>query len=215
MKKAGKALVMWGGWDGHTPRETAAILASALEGKGFEVTLSDTLAPLADKKLMKKISLVVPMWTMGEMAKEEWEGLDAAVRAGTGIAGVHGGMGDAFRKNLTYQWMTGGQFVGHPHVGDYTVKLTDVSSPITKGMKKSFKYNSEQYYMIVDPGIKVLADTVYNWDGKKIKMPVVWTKTWGKGKVFYSALGHIAEEFEKYPEVLEMTARGMAWAAGK
>jgi len=80
-------------------------------------------------------------------------------------------------------------------------------------MPKSFKYNSEKYYMGIDPAINLLAYTPYEFEGQKCKMPVVWTKTWGKGRVFYSALGHKAEEFNRYPDVLEMTTRGMVWAA--
>jgi len=130
-----------------------------------------------------------------------------------GFAGVHGGAGDAFRDNLEYQWMVGGQFVGHPHTGDYTVRLTRNKSPITRGMKSSFRYKSEQYYMIVDPGIRILAETIYRYNGQNIKMPVIWTKTWGKGRVFYSSLGHCAQEFRDYPAVLDMTVKGFRWAA--
>jgi uncharacterized protein len=207
------ALILWGGWDGHTPKETAEVLAGELKANGFRVQLENSLEPLADAKKLKRYSLIVPVWTMGELSSEQWAGLNEAVLSGVGLAGVHGGMGDAMRGHVEYQWMCGGQFVGHPHVGDYFVSLTSARSPITKGMKKRFKYNSEQYYMIVDPGIRVLADSVYRYEGQKVTMPIVWTKTWGKGRVFFSALGHVANEFEKYPEVRAMTTRGMLWAA--
>jgi len=208
------ALVMWGGWDGHTPKEMAEVLSGKLKANGFDVQIENTLNPLEDAEALKKINLIVPMWTMGEMSNEQWTGLNQAIHdAGVGIAGVHGGMGDAFRGRVEYQWLVGGQFLGHPYVGEYTVELTAANSPITKGMPKSFKYNSEQYYMGIDPAINVLACTPYEFEGQKCKMPVVWTKTWGKGRVFYSALGHVAEEFRKYPDVLEMTTRGMLWAA--
>ena len=150
---------------------------------------------------------------MGQMSPEQWAGLNAAVKSGVGVAGVHGGMGDAFRGNLEYQWMTGGQFVGHPHVGDYSVRMTGVKHTITDGMAPMFDYNSEQYYMIVDPGVTALADTLYEYDGCRIVMPCVWVKTWGKGRVFYSALGHVAKEFVDHPAVLDMTVRGLVWAA--
>ena len=208
------ALVMWGGWDGHTPRETAGILAGKLKANGFEVRIENTLKPLEDVEAVKKLNLIVPMWTMGEMSNEQWNGLHQAIHdAGVGVAGVHGGMGDAFRGRVEYQWLVGGQFLGHPYVGEYTVELTAADSPVTRGMPPSFKYNSEQYYMGVDPAIDVLACTPYEFEGRKCKMPVMWTKTWGQGRVFYSALGHVAEEFRKYPDVLEMTTRGMLWAA--
>jgi hypothetical protein len=50
---------------------------------------------------------------MGQLSREQSAGLQQAVRAGTGLAGIHGGMGDAFRGNLEYEWMVGGHFVGH------------------------------------------------------------------------------------------------------
>ena len=208
------ALVMWGGWDGHTPKETAGILAGKLKANGFDVRIENTLKPLEDVEAVKKLNLIVPMWTMGELSQEQWTGLHQAIHdAGVGIAGVHGGMGDAFRGRVEYQWLVGGQFLGHPYVGEYTVELAPADSPITKGMPQSFKYNSEQYYLGIDPAINLLAYTSYEFEGWKCKMPVIWTKTWGKGRVFYSALGHVAEEFRKYPDVLEMTTRGMIWAA--
>jgi hypothetical protein len=209
-----KALIFWGGWDGHTPKETAETFAGELRSNGFDVEVANALSPLEDFDALMKLDLIVPIWTMGQISDDQLANLNKAVKSGVGLAGVHGGMCDAFRRRVEYAWMTGGQFVAHPHIGDYTVRLTQVKSPITGGMAGSFPYNSEQYYMVVDPGITVLADTIYDYEGKKITMPVVWTKTWGKGRVFFSALGHVAEEFRKYPEALAMTIRGMLWAAG-
>ncbi len=209
-----KALIFWGGWDGHTPKETAGVLADGLKDEGFSVRVVDNQKALQSEAALKKLDLIVPMWTMGALEGKAWPNINAAVRSGVGIAGVHGGAGDAFRGNVNYQWMIGGQFTGHPHVGKYAVKLTGKRSPITRGMPKSFRYESEQYYMLIDPAIDVLATTVYTkYEGKRCEMPVVWTKSWGKGKVFYSALGHRFEEFEKYPHVFEMTIRGFKWAA--
>jgi hypothetical protein len=210
-----KALILWGGWDGHTPQQTTRLFARELEKKGFNVRLVHSLKPLENLLALKKFDLIVPFYTMSEISDLQLANLLAAVRGGAGIAGVHGGMCDAFRGRVLYAWMTGGQFVEHPHIGDFTVRITNVRSPITRGMKRRFAYNSEQYYMVVDPGNTVLADTIYTYEGRKCVMPVVWTKAWGKGRVFFSALGHVVGEFEKYPEVLAMTMRGMLWAARK
>lgn len=208
-----KALIVWGGWDGHQPKQVGEIIEKALKAKGFEVRVENSLDPLKDVEAVKALDLVVPVWTMGQMAKEQWAGLDQAVKSGVGVGGVHGGMGDAFRGNLGYEWMVGGLFVGHPHVGEYTVKLTAKKSPITEGLPKEFPYKSEQYYMMTDPGNTVLATTDYAYEGRKAKMPVVWTKSWGQGRVFYSSLGHAAQEFTDFPNALEIAVRGMIWAA--
>jgi len=208
-----KALIFYGGWDGHTPKEAAELFEAELKSKSFEVKVEGSLDSLSDTQLLRGFDLIVPIWTMGSLSKEQSKGLLEAVRGGVGLGGFHGGTGDAFRGDIDYEWMVGGHFLGHPHVGDYTVELTGVKSPITAGMPQSFAYKSEQYYVMVDPAIEVLATTIYKHEGRETAMPVVWTKSWGKGRVFYSSLGHTAAELKSYPEVLAMTVRGMLWAA--
>jgi len=208
-----KALIFWGGWDGHTPEQTSKLLEQGLKARGSDVEVANSQDCLADLEKLKGLDLIVPQWTMGTIADAHWANLSRAVREfGVGFAGCHGGTGDAFRSNLDYNWMVGGHFVGHPYVGEYPVHLT-CQDPITAGLPASFPYNSEQYYMMTDPGIRVLATTPYDYDGQVTTMPVIWTKQWGRGRVFYSALGHSHEEFAKYPAVLAMTIRGFEWAA--
>jgi hypothetical protein len=206
-----KALIVWGGWNGHTPEECADIFKPALEKRNYEVTVSDTLETFDDAEALQAFDVIIPIWTMGELTGPQKKGLLSTIRSGVGLAGFHGGMGDAFRGNVEYEWATGGIFVGHPHVGEYLVDV-NVKNEITEGLPARFDYNSEQYYMLTDPGNDVLATTVYNLDGKAITMPVVWTRKEKEGRVFYSALGHVAEEFKTYPDVLEMTLRGIEWA---
>ena len=218
-----KALIFCNGEGGsfHDPVETSEMFRDGLTKHGVEVELHKTMEPLSDAAHLKEVDLIIPNWTMGRLEGEHWDNIEAAVSGGTGLAGVHGGAGDAFRDNLAYQWLVGGQFVGHPYGGEYEVALTGAKSPITAGMTSPFRYKSEQYYMLVDPANRVLATTLYLGDKKfrqgrgKMKLPAVWTKTWGKGRVFYSALGHAAQEFQDFPEVLAMTIRGMLWAGGK
>jgi len=206
-----KALILWGGWDGHEPGPVSDLLESELQAKNVEVLKVNSLDPLADEELMKTVDVVSPCWTMGEMTGEQWEGLDSAIKAGVGIAGIHGGMCDAFRGNLAYQMMTGGQFVDHPGgMIKYRVNIVDRTHRITRGMD-NFDYVSEQYYMLINPAIRVLATTAVDFNGST--MPVVWTKSWGKGRVFYSALGHAAQELKDNKHVLDMTIRGILWAA--
>ena len=208
-----KALIYQGGWDGHTPDACAKTIATALKRKKVSVTVSDTLDCLNKISDLRKYDVIIPLWTMGGMTPKQNKNLLTAVRGGVGLAGFHGGMGDSMRGSLHYQWMTGGQFLEHPYVGKYEVYLTETANEITKGMPTRFEYDSEQYYMMVDPAVNVLAETLYDHDGHTVAMPVIWTKTWGKGRVFYSALGHVAKEFKTYKHVLDMTIRGILWAA--
>jgi type 1 glutamine amidotransferase len=183
------------------------------------VEVSDTLDAFKDEAKLKTLSLIVPHWTMGKISGEQVTPVLAAVKSGVGLAGMHGGMCDAFREQTEWQFMTGGQFVAHPGNDGtrYTVEFTNVKSPITEGLK-SFAVASEQYYMHVDPAVKVLATTRFPVaDGPHtangpVNMPVVWTKMWGTGRVFYNSLGHNAK-LVAMPEVLELMRRGFNWAA--
>jgi len=211
-----KALMVWGGWGGHEPRQCVEVFAPVLQAEGFEVKVCDNLDVYADADYMNSLSLIVPVWTMGTIAREQEKGLLAAVRGGVGIAGWHGGMGDSFRNNTEYQWMVGGQWVAHPdNICDYTVHITDHDDPVTAGLP-DFRVHSEQYYMHVDPSNKVLATTTFNspnapWINGCV-MPVAWKRAWAKGRVFYSSLGHVAKDFD-VPEAKEIQRRGMLWAA--
>jgi len=208
-------LLVYGGWDGHQPKEFKDLLLPWLEEQGFEVVVSNSLSIYADKEKMTSFDLIIQSWTMGEITKEEETGLIEAIKNGAGLAGCHGGIGDSFRSNTNFLFMVGGQFAAHPGGQiDFQVNIEKDSDPIVKGLS-DFSIHSEQYYMLVDPGVEVLASTTFSgehvsWvDG--VKMPVIWKKKFGKGKVFYSSLGHSVKDFE-VPEVMETMKRGILWA---
>ena len=214
---AKKAIMVWGGWDGHEPKQCVDIFAPILEEEGFAVTISDTLDTYKDRDLMAEQDLVVPAWTMGQIEGEQEQGLLAAVDRGAGVAGWHGCMADSFRNNTTYQFMVGGQFVAHPDgIIDYAVNIAASDDPIVAGLD-DFQMHSEQYYMHTDPGNQVLATTTLEgrqsapWVNGTV-MPVVWKREWGAGRVFYSSLGHVARDFD-VPEAHEIQRRGMLWAS--
>ncbi len=216
--KMKKALMVWGGWDGHEPKQTVERFAPFLRESGFEVRIENSMDVYTEPDYMNSLSLVVPIWTMGKISDEQEAGLLNAVKSGAGLAGWHGGTSDAFRQNTKYQWMTGGQWVAHPgNIINYSVQFTNPDHEITRGLS-DFEVNSEQYYMHTDPGNSVLATTTFsgqhegaNWIAGTV-MPVLWTRTWGKGRVFYSSLGHVDADFEVF-EAAETIRRGMLWAA--
>lgn len=210
-------LFVYGGWDGHEPKQCHDLLVPWMESEGAKVISSDNLDVYTDEKLMDSIDLIVQCWTMGTITPAQERGLLKAVREGKGIAGWHGGTADSFRNNTDYQFMIGGQWVAHPgNVIDYDVKITNHNEEVTRGLK-DFHMHSEQYYMHVDPNVEVLATTTFvnNVAAPWISghtMPVVWKTYYGKGKVFYSSLGHVAKDFE-VSEALEIMKRGIRWAS--
>jgi uncharacterized protein len=210
-----EALIVWGGWHGHEPEQCAAIVANMLREERFQVHLENSTQAFASPQL-STMSLIVPIYTMSKIEKEEVANLSKAVREGSGLAGFHGGMGDAFREAVEYQFMCGGQWVAHPgNIIDYRVNITRPDDPVMQGIQ-DFDYHSEQYYMHVDPSNEVLATTTFSgehapWiDG--VVMPIVWKRHHGQGRVFYSSLGHVAKEFD-VPEMRTILRRGMVWAA--
>ena len=212
-----KVLMVYGGWDGHDPKETAHLFAGLLEDAGLDVTLSETLDSFLDAELMGSVDMVVPTFTMSTITREQEAGLLDAIReGGVNAGGWHGGMADAFRDNTEYQFMVGGQWVAHPgNVIDYRVNVTNQDHPITAGIP-DFDMHSEQYYMHTDPSNEVLATTTFGgehaaWIDGTV-MPVVWTRSYGQGKVFYCSLGHVIADFD-VPEAREIVRRGLLWAA--
>ncbi len=209
------ALIVWGGWSGHEPEDCAKIIAGMLEGDGFRVRVADTIAAFADPSI-HDFSLIVPICTMTTIAPEAVKNLTKAVEGGVGLAGYHGGMCDAFRDSVDYQFMCGGQWVAHPGgIIDYHVDIAKPDDPIMQGITR-FPYRSEQYYMHTDPSNEVLATTTFSGDHAPwidgAVMPVVWKRRHGQGRVFYSSLGHVAQEFD-VPEMKTILHRGMLWAA--
>jgi uncharacterized protein len=208
--------MVWGGWEGHEPKQCVDVFAPYLVEQGFDLRIANSLDVYLEKEYMESLSLVVPVWTMGVLGGDQEAGLLGAIRSGVGVAGWHGGMGDSFRNNTGYQFMVGGQWVEHPGgIIDYEVNIINHTDPITAGLG-DFKMHSEQYYMHVDPGNEVLATTTvggetYPWIAGTV-MPMVWKRMYGAGRVFYTAVGHVATDFA-VPELAEIVKRGMLWAA--
>jgi hypothetical protein len=222
--KGKNIIYVYGGWEGHKPRESVDLMVPKLRAEGANVKIFDTLSVYSDQKIMNETDLIIQIWTTGKITKKQFEGLEKAIMNGTGFAGWHGGLGDAFRDNLKYQFIVGGQFLFHPggHI-DHSIKIIDKSDPITQGLKDFNLKKTEQYYMLVDPNIKVLAISEFDrekYEKPKKKenkitgstMPVVWKKNYGKGRIFYSSIGHHLTEFE-VPEVMTMQMRGFRWAS--
>lgn len=215
---AKKALIVWGGWTGHEPRQVAEIFERVLKSHSFDVEVSNTLDSFSDAQKLAALDLIVPVWTMGELTRLQSKAVCDAVMNGVGLGGCHGGMCDAFRANTEWQFMTGGQWVAHP--GNDTVHYrVNMTQPhwITEGLA-DFEIVTEQYYMHVDPANKVLATTRFptaegpHVPNGEVDMPVTWVKQYGKGRVFYCAIGHTAKTVEETP-VLAMCTRGLLWAA--
>lgn len=209
-----KALVVRGGWDGHSPVEATDAFLPFLRSSGFDVDVSDTLEAYDER--LPTYDLILQCWSDGELTDEQFGHLEAAVRAGTGLAGWHGGLVDAFRRSRGYVRMVGGQFVAHP--GDFVEHRVDVVSthPVVAGLS-GFTVRTEQYWVLTDGLNDVHATTTFQpedpWHAP-LTVPAVWTRRWGAGRVFACTLGHFPADLE-VPQVRTMVERGLLWAAGR
>jgi type 1 glutamine amidotransferase len=231
MSAAKNALIVRGGWDGHQPVETTDSFIPFLESNGFAVRVEEGSTIYTDADYLATVDLIVQINTMSTIEKDEFAGLQAAVLGGTGMAGWHGGIADSYRNNADYLHMIGGQFAHHAgkdpkdRIGEqsdnyipYTVHITDLGKehPITAGIA-DFDLVTEQYWVLSDEYNEVLATTtqeVRPWDAwnKPVTAPAIWTRQWGKGRIFVSAPGHRLEIVDN-PNVRTIIERGMLWAA--
>lgn len=213
------ALVVRGGWDGHVPEAATDEFIPFLRDAGFAVQVSDSLAVYADAARLRRFDLIVGCWTMGEIAAEQAAGLVDAVGAGTGFAGWHGGIVDAFRGSPDYQRLTGGQFLYHPSgFLDYSVQVHPerTDHAIVAGLER-IDVSTEKYWVLTDSANDVLATVTFEAEpdtpwSDSVTMPAVWTRRWGAGRVFVSTIGHRVEDL-RVPGIRTITERGLLWAA--
>jgi len=215
-----KALILRGGWDGHEPVQVSQVFDRILKKENFTVDIYEDLDVFADLENIQKYTLIIPVYTMGEIKEEYVNNICTAVENGVGMAGCHGGMCDAFRNSTKWQFLTGSQWVEHPGNDgvEYEVNIVkSSSSPIIEGIN-DFKVKTEHYYLHIDPAVNVLATTTFplvpgpHSANGPVLMPVVYTKKWGKGRIFYTSLGHHADIFD-IPEAHELMRRGFLWAS--
>jgi len=212
-KNRKRALLLYGGWEGHQPELVAAFAATQLL-QDFDVTRSRDLRSLSAEALTG-FDLLIPIWTFGDLTDSQVDALLAAVQDGMGIVAWHGAA-SSFLNSRSHKFLLGGQFVGHPGGSDVTYRVEFLGNdPIVNGLE-DVTVTSEQYYLLVDPAVKALAMT--SIDGAEMewvagaRMPIAWKRRWGRGRVFYCALGHTLSVLE-IPSIIGMLRRAVSWAA--
>ncbi|MFH0962926.1 MAG: ThuA domain-containing protein [Planctomycetota bacterium] len=193
-----RKVLLFGGGAVHDWRKACPILRRylvAIDGFAVDYVKEDYDVFLAER--IAHYDLAVLYHTCGELTSARKTGLLEWLAGGKGLVGVHGAA-DSFTASPDYVAMIGGVFRAHPFLREYVVSLADTKHPVTRGIEGrvvkhwekwpvyEYPVVDEQYLVDYDPRIHVLASAIFR--GKA--WPVAWTKGWGKGKVFYLALGH-------------------------
>ena len=208
MAKRRLLMLIGGVW--HPFERCAEIVKTLLEETGrYDVAVS------ADHNALKKGSVsrfdgVVVYTGGGELTRDQEIGLVNFVKAGGSFIGIHGAAA-SFARNAGYVEMLGGTFAKHSPLFEFPVSIACHDSMITRRIQ-GFRVTDELYLLDkFDPSaVTVLATAM--WKGKP--QPMAYTKTYGKGKVFYIALGH-DERALTHPEFLKMLRRGVDWTFGR
>jgi type 1 glutamine amidotransferase len=142
------------------------------------------------------------------------ERIVAPHREGLGAVAIHCTM-QCFRPDETGKW---NDFLGiesRNHEGHAPVKVTfaDIDHPILNGLPDTWSYEKGELYRVISEGDRVVPLAV-GISGEEKEHTVVWTNTYGEGRVFGTTIGHYNETMLE-EEFQVMLKNGVLWAAGK
>jgi hypothetical protein len=213
------------------PAATAALTAIA-RSEGWEAEVSDDPG-LFNPKGLNRYAAVVWNNTSGKVLDaRQAEAFQRYVQGGGGFVGIHGAGGDP-----TYAWpwyvqtLIGAQFIAHPgppyspQFQTARLKVEDRSQPATRSLPQSWSRTDEWYSFAASPRREVrvlvsLDEGSYRplgYNGKDIRMgdhPIVWQHCVGRGRAFFSAMGHRPEAYAE-PAYRGLLKGALEWAAGK
>lgn len=208
----------------HGYRDQAFYLANVLENTGrFEVTLGEDAAILETPAIRKYDLIIVNADRRDDefkFTRSQQEALFDFVRSGHGYVSIHGADNAAADWLPAWKEMLGGVYShfglpdGKYRKGTYTVKITDTTSPVTRGLE-DFPIEDELYYQLqLMPDVQPLATIEYQGTA----WPVAWTRTFGKGRVFHTTMGHRDFGPNKKdplhdPNLARLVVQGIEWVA--
>jgi type 1 glutamine amidotransferase len=203
-----KILFVQGG--GHDWKGNFALLDEVLRKTGdFAVTMSEDLNELKAENI-KKYDVVLFYGSGMEFKDAEQEkGLCDFVREGRAYAGIHSAT-DSFKKSDAYWELVGGRFAGHGG-GKFSVYIHDQEHPITAGLTE-FEIQDETYSHQYHKNMCMRSLIRMNRGEERQSMG--WVQPYGKGRVFYTSLGHGREAWTN-PQFQRLVVRGLYWSAGR
>jgi hypothetical protein len=164
-------------------------------------------------------------FTTGELPISDTQKRDLLdfVRGGKGFGGVHSAT-DTFYKWPEYGELIGAYFQNHPWTQDVTVRVNDPKSLLTAHLAPSFRVRDEIYqvrnfaadrvHVLLSLDTSSVDMTAKGINPGATEFPLAWTQNYGKGRVFYNALGHFDSTWTD-PGIRKMMLQAMLWLTGQ
>ncbi|MDR2981220.1 MAG: ThuA domain-containing protein [Puniceicoccales bacterium] len=201
---------------GSIPNGVAALEKMA-PANDFTVQQTDDPAAFTDENL-KRFAVVVFMNTSGNVLDDTGKAaLKKFVESGGGFVGLHAATDTEF-KWPWYGTLVGARFTNHPKIQPASIKVVDAKHPATTHLPNPWQLTEEWYnFKELAPDNHVLLnldETSYKGGTNGANHPMAWTRIVGKGRVFYTGLGHRPEIFTD-PDFVEHLRGGLLWTAGR
>ena len=186
--------------------------ANAFSGEGHNLDGFDVVMAIS----------TVGTWDLNEQQKQDF--LAFVHDDGKGFVGAHGAL-DANHQWPEYLEMIGGEFVGHPwNTFAAPVVIEDPAFPAMRHFAATHLTLYDEMYMTRGPWSRDKVNVLMRLDDTKLPtgrgslredrdFAIAWAKTYGKGRVFYSSLGHVKEAWVS-PDIRQMFLEAVKWAAG-
>lgn len=202
--------------DSHQWQESTKLVQGILDETGrFDISVSEDKEVFASPSLSdyQAVILSYGFWREADPSDEAKAGLLDYVKGGGNVVALH------FACSAFQEWQENGEMLGrvwkkgvggHGPYGEFTVNIKNAEHPITNGLE-DFNTEDELYAKLTgDAEIEVLASAYSEWSGKV--EPIVFTKTYGKGRVLQNVLGHGLDS-KQNPSYQKLLCRGVEWAA--
>jgi hypothetical protein len=224
-----KLLIITGS-HGHDWKNTLPILKEFLSRTG-RIEVGETLDPPKDLNPgnLARYDVFLLHYKETNEKPGRWpadaeKALLGAVEGGKGLVALHYAsaafdQGEAnwpeYEKLIGGGWRRSKGYGAHAPIYQYRVEIKDREHPITKGLPAGFLHAPDELYhkLLMVEGNHVLAEGLDNHPKGTGKLePLVWVRTYGKGRVYHNALGHGPDQM-KGPGFQALLARGVEWAA--
>jgi type 1 glutamine amidotransferase len=189
---------------------------------GFDTVATEDVAMITRDNLAHFDAIA--FFTSGElpMNDDQKAALLDFVRNGKGFVGIHSAT-DTFYTWPDYGLLIGAIFDGHPWHQEVTIRVEDQAHPATRSLPATWRLNDEIYQFrnwsradvhvllsLDTASVDLHADGVRRSDGD---FALTWTRNEGRGRVFYTALGHEPGVWQD-SRFQQLLAGGIGWAMG-